>query len=125
MALANMFIASLDDIQFVDNQSEGVLRYNPGAVVIGGPAGGPSFDFLMGDLTAFSITLRQADNGLFTTPYLTAFSILSRALVNHCLGNQTTSCILAAGTPPKSKRRDNAVLFPHPIFCRDAGRGDD
>jgi hypothetical protein len=125
MALANIFIMSLDDIQFVDNQSEGVLRYNPGPIVIAGPVGGPTFDFLLGDLTAFSITLRQADNGLFTTPYLTAFSILSQAYVNHCLGNQTTSCILAVGGAPKSKRRDNAVLFPHPLFCRTAGRGDD
>jgi hypothetical protein len=124
-ALANMFIASLDDVQFVDNQSEGILRFNPGSPGIAGGGGGASFDFLLGDLTAFAITIRQADNGLFTTPYLTAFSIFSSAAVNHCLGNQTTSCILANGGAPKSKRANNAVLFPHPIYCGNAGKGDD
>lgn len=121
VALANILLVSLDDVQCVDNQSEGVLRFAPGQF---SPAP-TAFDFLAADLLAFAITLRQADNGLFTTPYLTAFSILSRALVNHCLGNQTTSCISAVGGAPKSKRRDNAILFPHPLFCSDAGHGED
>ena len=124
LALANMLIVSLDDIQVADNQSEGILRYNPPQGGAGG-AGGATFDFLMADLLAMALTLRQSNNGLFTMPYLTAFSIFSFGWVNHCLGNQTTSCIIANGSAPRSKRRDNAVLFPHPLFCEGAGRGED
>lgn len=126
LALANVFIFSLDDVQVVDNQSEGILRFNAGSFgASGGGSAGPTFDFLWADLMAFAVTLRQADNGFMTMPYLTAFSIMSRALVNHCLGNQTTSCIVADGGAPKSKRRDNAILFPHPLFCAAAGKGND
>ncbi|MGH6910386.1 MAG: right-handed parallel beta-helix repeat-containing protein, partial [Phenylobacterium sp.] len=125
LALANMLIISLDDVQVADNQSEGVLRANPAGLGGLGPGPGGGFDFLMADLAAFAITLRQADNGFMTTPYLTAFSIMSGAVVNHCLGNQTTSCINAVGGAPKSKRMNNAILFPHPLFCKDAGLGFD
>ena len=120
LVLANVFIVALDDTVIAGNQTEGVL-----AAVRRGGDGGTTFnqkfqaDVMLADLLNFAITTRQSHNGLMSTPLLTIYSILSYGLFNHCVDNQTTSCIRAVGASPKSVERDNAVLFPHPSFCED------
>lgn len=103
LALASMLIFSLDDTSIANNQSEGVLGR----------------DLLLCDLLNFAITTRVTGNGLMSTPLLTAYSILSLGLFNHCTNNQATSCIRAFGFSPKSFIGNNAVLWPHPQYCGD------
>ena len=103
LALANMLIFSLDDTSVANNQSEGVLGR----------------DLLLCDLLNFAITTRVTGNGFMSTPLLTAFSILSLGLFNHCTNNQATSCIRAFGFSPKSFIGNNAVIWPHPTYCAE------
>ena len=103
LALANMLIFSLDDTSVANNQSEGVLGR----------------DLLLCDLLNFAITTRVTGNGFMSTPLLTAFSILSLGLFNHCTNNQATSCIRAFGFSPKSFIGNNAVIWPHPQYCAE------
>ncbi len=130
IALANVMIASLDDTVISDNQTEGMLsvfrvgrRASDVAATLSVPpaavAATFASDLILSDLLNIAPSTRQTDNGLMTTPLMTMFSILSRGIVNHCTHNQTTSCISATGTSPKSVRAGNAVLFPHPVFCPD------
>ena len=118
VVLANVLIASLDDTVIAGNQTEGVLvgrfsRVTFGAAVVPLIQG----DLMLSDLFNLAVTTRQSHNGLMSTPFLTIYSILSFGLLNHCVDNQTTSCILAVGTSSKSVERDNAVMFPHPNYC--------
>jgi hypothetical protein len=122
IALANVAIVSLDDTVIAGNQTEGVLgaRFSrPGGDVVVAPLAVPQFvaDVVFADLLNLAVTTRQSHNGLMSTPLLTMFSILSHGFLNHCVENQATSCIRATGISPKSVVRDNAVIFPHPIFC--------
>lgn len=121
VVFANVCIVSLDDTLIAGNQTEGVLA---GRVVAGtgtnavvGVAPQLRGDLVMADLLNLALTTRQTHNGLMSTPLLTMFSILSLGFLNHCVDNQTTSCIRAIGLSPKSVVRDNAVLFPNPRFC--------
>jgi hypothetical protein len=122
LALANLFVASLDDTLVSGNQTEGVLFLGAGDT----PTTNISFslDILFADLFNVAITTRQTDNGLMSTPWLTAFSILSLGLFNHCTDNQATSCIRPIGLSPKSVNRDNVEIFPHPVFCPEDPRVD-
>jgi hypothetical protein len=117
VVFANVCIASLDDTLIAHNQTEGVLagRVAPAGTTTNAPQ--LVGDLLLADLLNLGLTTRQAANGLMSTPLLTMFSILSLGFVNHCVDNQTTSCIRAVGLSPKSVVRDNAVLFPNPRFC--------
>ncbi len=117
VVFANVCIASLDDTLIAHNQTEGVLagRVAPAGTTTNAPQ--LVGDLLLADLLNFGLTTRQAANGLMSTPLLTMFSILSLGFLNHCVDNQTTSCIRAIGLSPKSVTRDNAVLFPNPRFC--------
>jgi hypothetical protein len=120
VALANVLVVSLDDTVIAANQTEGVLAARIGRTSTDAVATLPTQfvgDLLFADLLNVGLTTRQTDNGLMSTPLLTMFSIISLGLVNHCTDNQTTSCILALGLSSQSVVRDNAVLFPHPIFC--------
>jgi hypothetical protein len=127
VVLANVFVACLDDAVISDNQTEGIFSVfsvdlRPPEVIVHShyPAAGFTRfapDLLLADLYNLALTTRQTDNGLMTTPLLTMFSILSRGIVNHCTHNQTTSCILAFGSSPKSVEEGNAVLYPNPSFC--------
>lgn len=118
IALANVMIVSLDDTLVAGNQTEGVLFL--GVRSDDTDDRDVTFDLLLSDLFNLAITTRQTDNGLMSTPYLTAYSLLSLAFFNHCTDNQATSCILPAGLSPKSVDRDNVVIFPHPIFCPES-----
>jgi hypothetical protein len=122
LALASLFIASLDDTLISGNQTEGVLFFGAGET----PGTNISFslDLLLADLFNVAITTRQTDNGLMSTPWLTAFSLLSLGLFNHCTDNQGTSCIRPVGVSPKSVDRDNVEIFPHPVFCPEDPRND-
>jgi hypothetical protein len=108
VVLANVAILSLDDVGIVNNQTE---------VILSGAIGEGRRDRLLADLLNFGLTTRQMHNGLMATPILTAFSIISRGIVNHCIANHATSCISAIGTSPQSVQRDNVILFPNPTFC--------
>jgi hypothetical protein len=121
IVFANVFILSIDDTVIAGNQTEGVLlaRFVNDTVTTA-PAAQFQGDLMLADLMNFALTTRQTHNGLMSTPLFTMFSIVSFGVFNHCVDNQTTSCILAVGTSPKSVVRDNAVIFPHPAFCRDA-----
>lgn len=121
IALANVLVASLDDTLVAGNQTEGVLF----AALGDNPATAPdlSLDMLLSDLFAIGLTTRQTDNGLMSTPWLTAYSLLSWGVFNHCTDNEATSCIRAIGVSPKSVERDNTVIFPHPLFCAEDARG--
>ena len=114
---ANVAIISLDDTVIAGNQTESILAVGTGRAGLA-PALAVQFpfDLMLSDLFNIGMTTRQSHNGLLSTPYLTMYSILSLGWVNHCVGNQTTSCIEAWGSP-KSITRDNAILFPHPLFC--------
>jgi hypothetical protein len=122
LALANLLIVSLDDTLVAGNQTEGVLFLGQTGAATN--AIGFSIDVLLTDLLNFAITTRQTDNGLMSTPWLTAFSLLSLGLFNHCTDNQATSCIRAIGLSPKSVARDNVTMFPHPVFCAEDPRTD-
>jgi hypothetical protein len=121
VALASVLVATLDDAVIANNQTEGVLFAGVGQK----PTTNVTFstDLLLSDLLAFAITLRQSGNGLMSTPWLTAFSLLSLGLFNHCVDNQATSCIRPVGLSPKSVDRDNVTIFPHPTFCPQDPRG--
>lgn len=120
VVLANVAIIALDDTVIAGNQTEGVLVALPrGANNATTLAPQFQMDVMFTDLLNIAVTTRQIHNGLMSTPFLTMFSILSFGIFNHCVDNQTTSCILAVGSSPKSVVRDNAVLFPHPLFCED------
>jgi Family of unknown function (DUF6519) len=133
IALANVLIACLDDTVITDNQTEGIFSAfesrsvdspteprAPTHLVAPGAAGASfSSDILYADLFNIALTTRQSNNGFMTTPLLTMFSIISHGILNHCTHNQTTSCISATGTSPKSRTEGNAVLFPNPSFCSD------
>jgi hypothetical protein len=121
LVLANVLVASLDDTLVSGNQTEGVLF-----PAIGDDATTNvsfSLDIMLSDVFNLALTTRQTDNGLMSTPFLTAFSLLSWGIFNHCTHNQATSCILPVGLSPKSVDRDNAVIFPHPIFCPQDPQG--
>jgi hypothetical protein len=121
LVLANVLVASLDDTLVSGNQTEGVLF-----AAIGDDATTNvsfSLDIMLSDVFNLALTTRQTDNGLMSTPFLTAFSLLSWGIFNHCTHNQATSCILPVGLSPKSVDRDNAVIFPHPIFCPQDPQG--
>ena len=102
------------------NQTEGALvatfvDINLGATTVQLFEG----DLMLSDLFNLALTTRQSHNGFMSTPYLTLYSILSYGIFNHCVDNQTTSCILAVGSSSKSVVRDNAVIYPHPDVCPD------
>ncbi len=121
LVFANIAIVSLDDTVIAGNQTEGALAVRMGK------AGGETIrpiaqfqaDLMFADLFNLAVTTRQSHNGLMSTPLLTMFSIFSLGFFNHCVDNQATSCIKAEGVSPKSKKRDNAVIFPNPAFCED------
>ena len=115
IALASVMVVSLDDTLVAGNQTEGVLF--AGIRDANATNANVSMDLLLSDVLNIAITTRQTDNGLMSTPYLTAFSLVSWGFLNHCTHNQATSCILPIGVSPKSVNRDNAVIFPHPLFC--------
>jgi len=120
IALANVAIISLDDTDISGNQTQGVLgAFSVQAAAQTGPVAQATFkpDILLADLLNLALTTRQTHNGLMSTPFLTIYSIISRGYFNHCIGNQSTSCISAIGQSPKSVVRDNAVLFPNPSYC--------
>jgi hypothetical protein len=127
MALANVLIAGLDDTVITSNQTEGIfsifqpvrdqIRTHLTYVAPGAAVGQFNPDLLFTDLFNIALTTRQSNNGFMTTPLLTSFSILSRGVLNHCTHNQTTSCISATGSSPKSLTAGNAVLYPNPSFC--------
>jgi hypothetical protein len=121
LALANIMVVSLDDTLVAGNQTEGVLFAGIRDDTVNDI--NASLDILLSDLFNLAITTRQTDNGLMSTPYLTAYSLLSWGFFNHCTDNQATSCILPVGISPKSVDRDNTVIFPHPTFCPDEPEG--
>jgi hypothetical protein len=122
--LANVLIVSLDDTVISGNQTEGTL-FGTYSQVAAGAAIVPLFsgDIMLSDLFNLAITTRQSHNGFMSTPYITLYSIMSYGIFNHCVDNQTTSCILAVGSSPQSVRRDNAVIFPHPDYCPEGDQG--
>lgn len=124
LVFANVAIVSFDDTVIAGNQSEGVLATRFGQDTPNSVRA-PVFrgDIVLSDLFNLALTTRQSDNGLMSTPLMTIYSILSFGIFNHCIGNHTTSCILAVGTSPKSVVRDNAVIFPHPMFCPEDDQG--
>jgi hypothetical protein len=118
IVFANVVIFSLDDTVIAGNQTEGVLVGRITTATTG-VAAIPIFqgDLILSDLFNLAMTTRQSHNGLMSTPYLTMYSLLSYGFLNHCVDNQATSCVLATGISSKSVVHDNAVLFPHPLFC--------
>lgn len=100
LALASILIARLDDALISGNQTEGVLFAGAGDTLTTNVQF--SRDILLADLLAMAGTILQTDNGLMSTPRLTAFSLLTVGLFNHCADNQATSCIHPIGLSPKS-----------------------
>jgi len=119
LVFANLAIVSFDDTVIAGNQTEGALVARVGKADSAGVPVATQFqaDLMLADLFNLAVTTRQSHNGLMSTPLLTMFSILSLGFFNHCVDNHTTSCIKAMGISPKSRKRDNAVIFPHPAFC--------
>jgi hypothetical protein len=124
LVFANVAIVSLDDTVIAGNQTEGVLVGQLRQTGVARRTAVTAFqgDLMLADLFNLAVTTRQTHNGLMSTPILTMFSILSLGFFNHCVDNQTTSCIEALGVSAQSRTRDNAVIFPHPRFCP---QGDD
>jgi hypothetical protein len=100
---AHIGILTLDDCLFAHNQTEGLIN-----------VGQNTIDAIFIDALIGAITTRQSDNGLFTPPILTFVSLLSVALVNHCVDNQAASCVLPFA--PRLVRQNNTVLVPN-AFC--------
>lgn len=123
LVFANVAIISLDDTVIAGNQTEGALvgRFRQASAARLSAVTQFQTDLMLSDLFNLAVTTRQSHNGLMSTPLLTIYSILSLGFFNHCVDNHTTSCITAVGISPKSRKRDNAVIFPHPLFCQ----GDD
>jgi len=121
LVFANVAVVSLDDTVIAGNQTEGVLAMQLRRSDAVRVSAVPQFqgDLMFADLLNFAVTTRQSHNGLMSTPVLTMYSILSYGIFNHCIDNQTTSCVLAVGASPKSVVENNAVAFPHPAFCAE------
>jgi hypothetical protein len=96
-------IVTLDDCLFAHNQTEGLIN-----------VGANTIDAIFIDALIGAITSRQSDNGLFTPPVLTLISLLSVALLNHCVDNQAASCVLPFGI--RLVRQNNTVLVPS-VYC--------
>ncbi len=101
VGLSAQFIFSLDDIGFINNQSEctGFISIEQ-----------KTFDIVIADTILFGITVRANDNRFTEGITLTLYSLLSFGIMNMAVGNQATHCLHVLGAMPPVVR-ENMILI--------------
>ncbi len=93
--LSSQFIASLDDVSYIGNQSEC-----------------SSFiDLVISNAVIFGVTVRTNDNRFQEGITKARYSLFSYGLMNTCATNQATHCLHVLGNPGFRVYADNKVLM--------------
>jgi hypothetical protein len=95
VALSSQFIASLDDISYVGNQSECTSLV----------------DVLLTNTMISGVTVRTNDNRFQEGVTLSLYSLISNALMNTAAANQATHCLSVNGNPYFTFQHTNSVLY--------------
>ncbi len=93
--LSSQFIASLDDVSYVGNQSE-CSSFN---------------DLVISNTVIFGVTVRTNDNRFQEGITMARYSLFSYGLMNTCATNQATHCLHVLGNPSFRVYGGNKVLM--------------
>jgi hypothetical protein len=96
-------IASLDDIAYINNQSEITGFWAKGF---------PPADITFADTTLLGVSVRSNDNRWQEGLSMVFASLFSGAAVNTCADNQATHPLLAIGPTNRTAIDNNIVLYP-------------
>jgi hypothetical protein len=106
LCLSSQLILSLDDIAFVNNQSE--------CAGFVGKAEKLTYDIAFFNTVLVSVSTRCNDNRFTDGFTLTFFSLFSRALMSTAVSNQSTHCLLV---PFLAFRRKSLNIELNNFFC--------
>jgi hypothetical protein len=98
-ALSSQFIASLDDVSYVGNQSECTSI----------------LDIVLANSIIYAVTVRTNDNRFQEGFTQTLWSLFSYGFMNTAATNQSTHCLHVLGTPAYRVFAGNTVLIPKAV----------
>jgi hypothetical protein len=110
--LSSILAFSLDDINFVSNQSECAAFVS----LVDGQDGGLTFDIAAFNTMLFGVSTRCNDNRFTDGFSMTLYSLLSIALMSTAVGNQSTHCLLV---PFLAFRRKALNIELNGNLCKD------
>lgn len=99
LALSSQFIASLDDVSYVGNQSECTSL----------------LDIVLANTVIYAVTIRTNDNRFQEGFTQALYSLFSYGFMNTAATNQATHCLHVLGNPSYRVFAGNTVLIPQAV----------